>query len=578
MSDGSFCLVLHTHIPYVLGHGRWPHGHHMICEAAADCYIPLLWEFQGMVAEGLSPKVTLGITPPVMEQLTDERFQAWCVDYLDFLVQTAHWDYEEFRHKGDGHLQHLAWWWEEKFRAVRRFYVEDLGKDLLGAFRALHEDGHIEIIGSAATHGYLPLLREDASILAQIGQGIRTYERHMGSKPRGFWLPECAYRPRCEWGEPPQIRGGSAPTLRPGIEELLAEAGIEYFLVDNHMLSRGDFPLPVDLTRGPAKPGEAGRLFGSIVRRPESDEGRWPKSPQSAYFVGDAFEDHPPIACLARDENVCRKVWSAEVGYPGDPDYLEFHKRKFPGRTRYWRVTERGCDLGDKWPYEPEWAENKAKLHAADFLSMIKSTLHLQTREFRQPVLCATFDTELYGHWWHEGPRFLGWLLRWGQADPSVDVRTVSEYLDASPPTSAIVLPEGSWGKNGTHEVWLNEESTWVWRLIYDAEEDMVALAREWGATEDATLQRLLAQAGRELLLLQSSDFPFLISTKSAEENAAWRINAHYSDFKSVAQLARKYGKHEWITDDEWVYFGELCQRNRIFADHDVSLWRQWMD
>jgi len=23
---GSFCLVLHSHLPWVIGHGVWPHG------------------------------------------------------------------------------------------------------------------------------------------------------------------------------------------------------------------------------------------------------------------------------------------------------------------------------------------------------------------------------------------------------------------------------------------------------------------------------------------------------------------------------------------------------------------------
>src|SRR2546422_743228 len=35
---GSFALVLHTHLPFVLGHGRWPHGSDWLMEAAAGCY------------------------------------------------------------------------------------------------------------------------------------------------------------------------------------------------------------------------------------------------------------------------------------------------------------------------------------------------------------------------------------------------------------------------------------------------------------------------------------------------------------------------------------------------------------
>lgn len=572
MADGALCFVLHGHVPYVLGHGRWPHGHHMVCEATADCYLPLVWEFLSLVADGVSPKVTLGLTPPVMEQLADERFRYWFPDYLEHEAKTARWHYEEFERAGEGHLMHLAWQWEERYLALKRYYEEELDRDVLGAFRSLYEEGHIEIIGSAATHGYLPLLREDTSVRAQVLQGLDCFERHMGRRPRGFWLPECAYRPRCEWGEPPEVRGGSETRFRPGIEEILADAGVEFFVVDTHMLSRGDWALAVEVTRGSGEPD--GRLFERIVRRPEPHEERWPKSPYSAYFVGDAFEDHPPIVCLCREDSVCRQVWSADLGYPGDPDYLEFHKRKFPGRHRYWRVTSRSADLGDKWPYEPEWVEGKLDQHAGHFLETVKGSLHQQSREFRLPVLCAAFDAELFGHWWFEGPRWLSRLLRWATADPAVAVMTVSEYLTAHPPSSAIVLPEGSWGRGGTHEVWLNPETTWIWRLIYDAEQDMAALAREWGATEDPVLARLIAQAGRELLLLQASDLPFLISTGGARDNAQWRINAHYSDFKGVAALARRYGAGDWISEEEWAYFGELSQRNRIFTEHGARYWR----
>jgi len=154
-------------------------------------------------------------------------------------------------------------------------------------------------------------------------------------------------------------------------------------------------------------------------------------------------------------------------------------------------------------------------------------------------------------------------------------VKTVRDYLREHPPTSAVTLPEGSWGAGGGHSVWLNEDTHWVWQRIYDVEQDMRALAREWGDTQDEHLLKLLAQAGREALLLQASDLPFLISTGGAVEVAQWRINAHYTDFKAVAELARRYGRHETLSESDWAYFGELAQRNRLFPDHHPSMWRE---
>ena len=54
-----FSLVLHTHLPMVVNHGRWPHGSDWLNEAAFECYLPLLETAHRLVAEGISPKWTL---------------------------------------------------------------------------------------------------------------------------------------------------------------------------------------------------------------------------------------------------------------------------------------------------------------------------------------------------------------------------------------------------------------------------------------------------------------------------------------------------------------------------------------
>ena len=82
---GAFCLVLHTHLPYVLGHSTWPHGASMLYDASADCYLPLLQVFRRLVADGILPKVTLGLTPVVVEQLADDRFKEWFPQYLSLI-------------------------------------------------------------------------------------------------------------------------------------------------------------------------------------------------------------------------------------------------------------------------------------------------------------------------------------------------------------------------------------------------------------------------------------------------------------------------------------------------------------
>ncbi len=89
MSKGAFTFVLHSHLPYVIGHGKWPHGMDWLIEAAAETYIPLLNIFYKLVNEGISPKVTIGITPILSEQLKDNTFKDDFITYLLAKIEAA---------------------------------------------------------------------------------------------------------------------------------------------------------------------------------------------------------------------------------------------------------------------------------------------------------------------------------------------------------------------------------------------------------------------------------------------------------------------------------------------------------
>src|SRR5262245_7347961 len=163
-----------------------------LSECAAETYVPLLDVFNRLVSEGISPKVTLGLTPILTEQLADTDFKAEFNDYLEQKIQAAIANQQQFRDEGQMHQLGLAYFWQDFYTRVRRAFNVTYQQDIVWAFRKLQDEGHIEIITSAATHGYLPLLGTDASVQAQVKQGVQTYERHYGRPPRGFWLPECA--------------------------------------------------------------------------------------------------------------------------------------------------------------------------------------------------------------------------------------------------------------------------------------------------------------------------------------------------------------------------------------------------
>ncbi len=565
---GGFVMVLHGHIPYVLGHGTWPHGSNMLYEAAAETYLPLLWTLEELIAEGISPNLTFSLSPITLAQLADERFKRWFEAYLAGMQHHARENAREFAGRPGGHLAYLAREWEGRYRSLQEAFVDGYGRDLVGAFRRMQDNGYIEVMTCAATHGYLPLLHEDGSVRAQIMQAVQTYERVFGRRPRGIWLPECAYRPRCRWAPPPEINYPETPYRRKGIEEFLGENGFDYFIVDTHMLG-GGHPLPVHVSREDT----LGKAWSHIRHVREASPYEGGKTPYRPYFVGRRFEEHPPVAVLVRDPETSLQVWSGWQGYPGDFQYLEFHKKHVPGDLRYWRITDDHGDLGAKAEYEPARADEKIHEHAGHFLWLVKQKLRGAPWDGGMPAVCAPFDAELFGHWWYEGPRWLAAALRWMNKDPELRVMTASAYLGQHSPDRAITLPEGSWGAGGGHYVWMNHETAWTWHLIYDAEKDYTALVAAHGQGHDAVMQRLMRQAGRELLLLQASDWQFLITTQSAQDYASARLKCHYDDFKRISALARAYAAGEWIAEDQWARFGDISARDTPFPDLDPRWW-----
>src|SRR5512136_335800 len=96
MSGKFFSLVLHSHIPYVLAHGSWPHGMDWLYEAAAESYLPLLDVFERLAAEGRPARTAVSFTPVLMEQLKDPAFVRGFDGYLDMKIEAAASDRDYF--------------------------------------------------------------------------------------------------------------------------------------------------------------------------------------------------------------------------------------------------------------------------------------------------------------------------------------------------------------------------------------------------------------------------------------------------------------------------------------------------
>jgi 1,4-alpha-glucan branching enzyme len=558
---GYWVLVLHTHIPYVLAHGRSPHGTDWLCESLAECYLPLYALTVRLAKQGIPARYTVSFTPILQEQLAHPDFHAEATGYMQDFLMRARDDQRYFLAHGDRWKAGLAYLWERAYEAQLDQY-QSLGGDLLGAFGHMQQTGAIEIATSAATHGYLPLLGRDECVRAQVQLGVQTYRKHFGCDPRGFWLPECAYRPAYRW-LPPVAHALLPAAERAGIEQFLAEAGVRYFFVDTHML-RGGVPLGTYWERFPA----LRRLYEQFAAhyRPMQTE----RTPYQAYRV----PAPEPLAVFARDPTTTLQVWSGEHGYPGDARYLEFHKMHYPSRLRYWRVSENKADLGAKQPYAPYDAFETVQAHADHFVSLLKQTLGAHHQAHGQPsVMVSMYDTELFGHWWREGPEWLYAVIRRVAADPDIEMLTASEYLERCPPDEVVFLPEGSWGEGGSHYIWLNEQTAWAWEAIYRAEVEFLRLMA--CARDRADLTPYLQQAARELLLMEASDWTFLITTGSARDYAEVRLLDHAHRFESVAALVRQLLEGEPPDPTLLQVYEESCVRDQAFEGLPLAAWKE---
>ncbi len=514
----DFIFTLHSHLPYVLNHGRWPHGSDWICEAALDTYLPLLEVLRGLAADAVPSPLTIGFTPVLANQLTSPTFASEMETFFDQRIKACDEAPASLATTGDNHLLPLVAFWRDRLTRLRDLF-HAIDRDLIAAFRALESAGRIEIISSAATHGYLPLLARDESIRLQLAVGVSEHRRLFGRSPKGCWLPECAYRPRGPWEPwPTAPRTG----VRRGIEEHLADAGFQYFFVDAHLAAAGR---PLGLSGDPA-----GDPIVHMPARPGLPTEPL-RSPYRAYRVA-----HGSVAAYVRDPRASMQVWSRFEGYPGDESYLEFHKMRWPGGLKLWRVTGPGVDLGAKQPYNPEAAAERAREHANHFAHLL-SGISADQSQNRESVVVAPFDTELFGHWWFEGPEFLNHVYRAlaGKRD-AIQPATGSRHLEEHPPRAAIRLPWGSWGANGDSSMWLSEQTAWTWERLWPLEQAFWDAAP--GALASPAARPVLAQAARELLLAQSSDWQFIISTGAAADYAEKRFKDHCDDAgKLIAAL-----------------------------------------
>jgi 1,4-alpha-glucan branching enzyme len=564
---GFLTFTLHAHLPYVVNHGTWPHGMEWLHEAAAETYLPFLRVLKNLERDKIRFNCNLNLSPILLEQLSHPVFIAEFPNYLNRKIVAAREDEAYFIQSGETHLAETARFWQRFFsQALEDFNGFD--QNLIGAFRHFNDTGLIDIITCGATHGYMPLLGTDESVRAQIRTAVDTHIRHIGKHPRGIWAPECGYRPAGFWTYPVANADGSPSPPgfdRIGVEQALSESDIEFFFVDTHLVEEGHrVPSPYELRNGAVPTDEQ---LEQLTHEPH-------RSLYQPYYVDGPYDKRYATTIFPRDPRTGIQVWSGDTGYPGDGVYLDFHKKRWPGGHRYWRVTGPKVDMGDKLPYYPQQAAERVKSHASNFVHLVYEALKSGLNDKIPPILCAPFDAELFGHWWFEGTLWLEAIARTlHDYDTKLELISCAEYLDRYPRAGFIAMHEGSWGAGGGNQVWMNPETSWTYTHIYPAElyTRDVCTAGRW--RDSALGKRIVQQLCRELLLLESSDWQFLITTGAARDYAEIRFLTHNDQFNDVKSIWQSFESAGTLTQAQETRLAEIETRDGVFPDIDPGLW-----
>ncbi len=521
-------LVLHSHLPYVRHpeyndslEERW------LYEAILETYIPLLDMLERLQADNIDFRITLSLTPPLCAMLTDELLQDRAGRHIEKLIELAQ---REVRRTIYMPLfNKTALMYLDKIKKAYEIYFEKYKRNLIAGFIKYRDIGKIEIITSGATHGYLPLLSSDSTaVRGQVLTGISDYIRNFGTRPNGIWNSECGYYP--------------------GLEYFLEEGGIKYFFVDTHGILHAD---------------------------------AYPK-----YGVYAPMSTKNNIAYFGRDMETSRSVWSSKEGYPGDPDYREFYRDigfdldfdyikpfihesglRISTGIKYHRITGLSVPMENKEPYDPDKAIKKACDHAVHFVfSREEQASNLSIKMDREPVIVSLYDSELFGHWWYEGPEFLYNVLKLMDSSRTVKTITPSEYLAKYPQNQVATPPMSSWGYKGYNEFWLNQSNDWIYRHLHNMAQKMTQLVDRFGKNPGPLEDRTLKQAARELLLAESSDWAFIMKANTMAEYAIRRTREHIFRFNSLSSMMEK----EKI-DESWL--AKIESHDNIFKDLDYMVY-----
>ncbi|MBD0859847.1 glycoside hydrolase family 57 protein [Gordonia sp. zg691] len=467
---GQFTLVLHSHLPWLANHGRWPVGEEWLYQSWASSYLPLIGVLERLAADGFTDQLSLGITPVLAAQLDDPHCAASMYEWLgDWQLRAMQAAMSSDADRADAGRREFL----DAQRALDTFETRwRHGASPL--LRGLSSSGVVEILGGPLAHPFAPLLDPRLRRFS-LTEGLADAHARWGLDPSGIWAPECAFAP--------------------GMETEYAHAGVGHFMVD-----------------GPTLHGD------TALGRPVGDSG---------------------VLAYGRDLTISYRVWSPKSGYPGHAAYRDFHTYDHESGLKRFRVTGRAVPGEAKKPYDPARVDTVIDRHVEDFVGHVRERLIDESARIGRPALVvAAFDTELFGHWWHEGPVWLERVLR-RLREVGVNVGTLAGATESGFVGAPMELPASSWGSGKDWRVWngpavhhlvdLNAEVT-------DTALDAVAKLLDRGGARS----RVADQIVRETLLTVSSDWPFMVSKDTAAQYAVSRAHTHAHATREISDAAMR--------------------------------------
>ncbi|MBV7275439.1 DUF1957 domain-containing protein [Clostridiaceae bacterium UIB06] len=526
MNQGYVSIILHSHMPFVRHpevddslEERW------LFEAISECYLPLINVYDNLIKDDINFKITMSITPTLMSMLEDSYLQNRYLEYLEKSIDLS--EKEKSRTKNDKALNKLAYFYNERFNNLMSTY-KNYDYNLMNAFRKFDDLGKLELITSAATHGLLPLLMANPeTVIAQLATGIQSYIDSIGHVPKGIWLPECAYTY--------------------SLDRILKDLGIEYFISESTAVLNA--------------------------------------SPKPRYGTYAPIATPNGVCTFGRDIEASHQVWSNFTGYPGDPSYREFYRDigfelpmeyikpyinkggiRLDTGVKYYKITEK---TDNKEYYNRRNAMEKVNEHAKHFVSSRHNQISCIYKNMEQPpIIVCPYDTELFGHWWFEGPEFIDNVIRRSAEERvNYEIITPSQYLGKYPMIQCSNPCPSSWGENGDYSVWMNPSNDWVYKEIHGCAENMKRLARIYDDPNDLQ-KRALNQAARELMLAEASDWTFMIKNNTTDQYAVERVKKHVERFNKL---------YEDITKDtlESIFISKLEELDNIFKNINYKVYKK---